>query len=162
MKDSEGKEKIINSNNKDILNEITKELNQIIKYIQINLMNIKNKKIDFDEKEIQNKKIIKLGVKRKRLKKRLRKINKNEENKDKNEINLNENEDNEKINLKNKKLKAKIKKFKRHANEIIKKVKDILLKIGDSKNINLEEFNINSVQELNYENGKYIGNVHNG
>ena len=92
MKDSEGKEKI-NSNNKNILNEITKELNQIIKYIQINLMNIKNKKIDFDEKEIQNKKIIKLGVKRKRL----RKLIENEENKDKNEINLNENKDNDKI-----------------------------------------------------------------
>ena len=66
MKDSEGKEKI-NSNNKDILNEITKELNQIIEYIQNNLMNIQNKKIDFDEKETQNKKKIKLGIKRKNL-----------------------------------------------------------------------------------------------
>ena len=68
MQDSEGKEKI-NSNNKNILNEIVKELYQIIEYIQNNLMNIKNKEIDFDEKEIQNEKKIKLGVKRKRLKK---------------------------------------------------------------------------------------------
>ena len=114
MNDSEGKEKI-NSNNKDILNEITKELNQINEYIQINLMNIKNKEIDFDEKKIKNEKKIKLGVKRKRL----RKVIENEVDKDKNEINLNENEDNEEIILKNKKLKAKIKKFKRNTNEIV-------------------------------------------
>jgi len=99
MKDSEGKEKI-NSNHKDILNEITKELNQIIEYIQNNLMNIQNKKIDFDEKETQNKKKIKLGIKRKRL----RKLIENEDKKIKDEINLNENVDNEEIILKNKKL----------------------------------------------------------
>ena len=75
---------------------------------------------------------------------------------------MNENEDNEEIILKNKKLKTKIKKFKRHTNEIVKKVKDILLKIEDSKNVNLGEFNINIVQELNHEYGKYIGKVHNG
>ena len=157
MKDSEAKEKI-NPNNKDILNEIIKELYQIIEYIQNNLMNIKNKEIDFDEKEIQNKEKVKLGVKRRRL----RKVIENEVDKDKTEINLNENEDNEEIILKNKKLKTKIKKFKRHINEIVKKVKDILLKIEDSKNVNLGEFNINIVQELNHEYGKYIGNVHNG
>ena len=102
MKDSEGKEKI-NSNNKNILNEITKELNQIIEYIQNNLMNIQNKEIDLDGKEIQNKKKIKLGIKRKNL----RKFNENEDKKIKDEINLNENEDNNKIILKNKKLKSK-------------------------------------------------------
>ena len=86
MKDSEAKEKI-NPNNKDILNEIIKELYQIIEYIQNNLMNIKNKEIDFDEKEIQNKEKVKLGVKRRRL----RKVIENEVDKDKTEINLNEN-----------------------------------------------------------------------
>ena len=151
MKDSEAKEKI-NPNNKDILNEIIKELYQIIEYIQNNLMNIKNKEIDFDEKEIQNKEKVKLGVKRRRL----RKVIENEVDKDKTEINLNENEDNEEIILKNKKLKTKIKKFKRHSIEIIKKAKDIILKISDNKNINLGKFNINSVQELNYANGRYI------
>ena len=45
---------------------------------------------------------------------------------------------------------------------MVKKVKDILLKIEDSKNVNLGEFSINNIQELSYENGKYIGNVHNG
>jgi len=48
--DSESEEKI-NSNNKDILDEITKELNKIIEYIQINLINIENKDINLDEKE---------------------------------------------------------------------------------------------------------------
>ena len=92
MKDSEGKEKI-NSNNKNILNEIVKELYQKFEYIQNNLMNIKNKEIDFDEKKIKNEKKIKLGVKRKRL----RKVIENEVDKDKNEINLNKNKDNDKI-----------------------------------------------------------------
>jgi predicted kinase len=50
MMDSESEEKI-NSNNKDILDEITKELNKIIEYIQINLINIENKDINLDEKE---------------------------------------------------------------------------------------------------------------
>ena len=63
-------------------------------------MNIKNKKINFDENETQNKRKVKLGVKRKRL----RKLIVNEENKDKNVINLNENDEkkeNDKIILKN-------------------------------------------------------------
>ena len=122
MEGSEDK-KIINSINHDLLLEITKELNQIIEYIQNNLMNIKNKDINLDEKETQNKRKVKLGIKRKRL----RKLIENEENKDKTEINLNEKKDNDKIILKNKKLKTK--KFKRHTNEIIKKVKDTILKI---------------------------------
>ena len=99
MEGSEDK-KIINLINYDLLLEITKELNQIIEYIQNNLMNIQNKKIDFDEKETQNKKKIKLGIKRKRL----RKLIENEDKKIKDEINLNENVDNEEIILKNKKL----------------------------------------------------------
>ena len=65
MKGLEGKEKI-KSNHKDIFNEITKELHQIIDYIQNNLINIKNKGISFDENETQNKRKVKLGVKRKR------------------------------------------------------------------------------------------------
>ena len=51
MIDTKDKDKI-NSNSKDILNEIKNKLNQIIEYIQINLMNIKNKGIYFDENEI--------------------------------------------------------------------------------------------------------------
>jgi hypothetical protein len=75
---------------------------------------------------------------------------------------LNENEDNDKIILKNKKLKTKIKIFNRHSIEIIKKVKNILIKINDNKKINLGEFKVISIQELNYKNGKYIGKVNNG
>ena len=78
---------------------------------------------------------------------------------------MNENDEkkeNNKIILKNKKLKTKIKKIKRYTITIIKIVKDILLKINDNKNINSGEFSIYIVQELNYEYGKYIGNVHNG
>ena len=41
----------INSSKSDLLFQIEKELDQIIEYIQINLMNIKNKEIDFDEKK---------------------------------------------------------------------------------------------------------------
>jgi len=99
MKDSKDKMNI-NSNSNDLLLQIEKELNQIIEYIQNNLMNIKNKKINFDENETQNKRKVKLGVKRKRL----RKLIVNEENKDKNVINLNENDEkkeNDKIILKN-------------------------------------------------------------
>ena len=160
MEGSEDK-KIINLINYDLLLEITKELNQIIEYIQNNLMNQTNKNLDLGVKEVQKKIKVKFGVK----KKGLIKFVENEEDKDKNEINLNENEDKKKIKqliLKNKKLKTKIKKFKRHSIEIIKKAKDILLKISDNKNVNLGEFNINSVQELNYANGRYIGNVHCG
>ena len=90
----------INSNSNDLLLQIEKELNQIIEYIQNNLMNIKNKKINLYENETQNKRKVKLGVKRKRL----RKLIVNEENKDKNVINLNENDEkkeNDKIILKN-------------------------------------------------------------
>ena len=78
---------------------------------------------------------------------------------------MNENDEkkeNDKIILKNKKLKTKIKKIKRYTITIIKIVKDILLKINDNKNINSGEFSIYIVQELNYEYGKYIGNVKNG
>ena len=64
--------------------------------------------------------------------------------------------------LKNKKLKAKIKKFKKYTIGIIKKVKDILLKINDDEKKNSGDFCVNSVRELNYENGRYIGNVNNG
>ena len=89
----------ISSSSNDLLLQIEKELHQIIEYIQNNLMNIKNKDINFDEKETQNKRKVKLGIKRKRL----RKLIENEENKDKTEINLNEKEDIGKIILKNKK-----------------------------------------------------------
>ena len=154
----ESKDKMnISSNSNDLLLQIENKLNQIIEYIQNNLINIQNKDKNFDENETQNKRKVKLGIKRKRLRKSIE----NEENKDKTEINLNENENNNKIILKNKKLKTKIKKYKKHAIEIVKKVKDILLKINDNKNVNLGEFNINNVQELNDENGKYIGNVKN-
>ena len=101
MKDSKDNKMNINSNSNDLLLQIEKELNQIIEYIQNNLMNIKNKKINFDENETQNKRKIILGVKRKRL----RKLIVNEENKDKNVINLNENDEkkeNEEIILKHK------------------------------------------------------------
>ena len=114
MEDSKDKMSI-NSSKNDLLLEIEKELHQIIEYIQNNLMNIKNKEINFDGKEKQNKKKVKLGIKRKRL----RKLIENEDKKIKDEINLNENVDNEEIILKNKKLKTKIKTFKRHTNEIV-------------------------------------------
>ena len=42
----------INSSKSDLLFQIEKELDKIIEYIQINLMNIKNKGIYFDENEI--------------------------------------------------------------------------------------------------------------
>ena len=95
--------KIINLINYDLLLEITKELNQIIEYIQNNLMNQTNKNLDLCVKEVQKKIKVKFGVK----KKGLIKFVENEDDKDKNEINLNENEDNNKIILKNKKLKSK-------------------------------------------------------
>ena len=41
----------ISSNSNDLLLQIEKELLQIIEYIQNNLMNIKNKDINFDEKK---------------------------------------------------------------------------------------------------------------
>ena len=55
----------MNSNNNCLLLDITKELEQIIEYIQINLF--KNKDINFNE--IKKKKKVKLGIKRKKLKK---------------------------------------------------------------------------------------------
>ena len=122
MEASEENEKInINNNNNNLLIEITKELEQIIEFIQINL--ITNKNINLNEK--QEKKNIKLGVKRKKL----NKIVKNEDLNNKNEINLNiDKEENDNFALNNKKLKAKINKFERYTNKIIKKVKDILKK----------------------------------
>ena len=102
MKDSKNKMSMSSRNN-DLLLQIEKELNQIIEYIQNNLINIKNKDINFDEKETHNNGKVKLGVKRKRL----RKLIENVDNKDKNFINLNENnekKENDKIILKNKKL----------------------------------------------------------
>ena len=59
----------ISSSSNDLLLQIEKELHQIIEYIQNNLMNIKNKDINLDEKETQNKRKVKLGIKRKRLRK---------------------------------------------------------------------------------------------
>ena len=73
-----------------------------------------------------------------------------------------EKNENNKNLLKIKKLKGKLKKFERYTKEIIKKINDILKKINDNKNINLEEFKIKENQELIYDDGKYIGNVHNG
>ena len=63
MESSEEIEKI-HSNNNDLLLDVKKELEQIIEYIQINLTT--NKDINFDEKE--DKKKVKLGVKRMKLK----------------------------------------------------------------------------------------------
>ena len=60
MKDFKNNVKI-NSNNNEFLFDITKELHEIIEYIEINIINIQNN----DEKEKQNKKKIKLGIKRK-------------------------------------------------------------------------------------------------
>ena len=154
MEASEENEKINSNNNNNLLIEITKELEQIIEFIQINL--ITNKNINLNEK--QEKKNIKLGVKRKKL----NKIVKNEDLNNKNEINLNiDEEENDNFALNNKKLKAKINKFERYTNKIIKKVKDILKKINDNKNINLEECKIIENQELIYDYGKYIGSTHN-
>ena len=51
----------INSNNNEIFVSITKELHKIIEYIGTNIINLQNN----DEKEKQNKKTIKLGLKRK-------------------------------------------------------------------------------------------------
>ena len=90
MKDFKNKGKL-NSNNNEILVEITKELHEIIEYIEINIINLQNN----DEKKEQNKKKIKLGVKRKNS----IKLNNNEINKNNDEINLNENEEKNK-NLK--------------------------------------------------------------
>ena len=67
----------INSSKNDLLLQIEIELHQIINYIQNNLMNNKNKDINLDEKETQNKRIVKLGIKRKRIRKL------NEDDKDK-------------------------------------------------------------------------------
>ena len=155
MEASEENDKM-NSNNNGLLLDITKELEQIIEYIQINLF--KNKDINFGE--IQKKKKGKLGVKREKLKK----IVNNDDKKDKNEINLNEDEEeneNDKSLLNNKKLKGKLNKFERYSKEIIKKVKEILKNINDNKNINSEEFTIKSNQETKYDYGKYIGCTNN-
>ena len=54
-------DKKINSNNNGILVNITKELHEIIEYIEINIINIQNN----NEKENENQKKIELGVKRK-------------------------------------------------------------------------------------------------
>ena len=86
MESSEENEKIY-SNNNDLLLDIKKELEQIIEYIQINLTT--NKDINFDEKK--DKKKVKLGVKRMKLKK----LFENEDINNKNEINLNENKEKE-------------------------------------------------------------------
>ena len=127
MKALKNKEKI-NSNNNEILVEITKELREIIEYIEINIINIENN----DGKEKQNKKTIKLGVKRKNS------------IKIKDRIKLNENEE-KKENLKNKKFKEIIDKFKRHSIEIVKKLNDILVQIYDYKNIR-DELDINYIR----------------
>ena len=58
MKALKNKEKI-NSNNNEIFVSITKELHKIIEYIGTNIINLQNN----DEKEKQNKKTIKLGLK---------------------------------------------------------------------------------------------------
>ena len=65
-------DKKINSNNNGILVNITKELHEIIEYIEINIINIQNN----NEKENENQKKIELGVKRKNSIKIL-KMNKN-------------------------------------------------------------------------------------
>ena len=114
MKDFKNKEKI-NTNNKDTLANIVKELHEIIDYIEINIINLQNN----NKKEKQNKKKIKLGVKRKNS----IKLDDNKANKNKHEINLNENEEKNE-NLKNNKYKEIINRLKRHSVEIVKKVND--------------------------------------
>ena len=74
MKVLKNKDKI-NSNNNEILVEITKELHEIIEFIEINMLNLQSN----DEKEEKNNKIIKLGVKRKNS----IKLNNNDLNKNK-------------------------------------------------------------------------------
>ena len=90
MKNFKNQEKL-NTNINKILVSITKELHEIIEYIEINIINLQKN----NEKDNQNKKEIKLGVKRKNS----IKLNNIEINKNKNEINLNENEEKNK-NLK--------------------------------------------------------------
>ena len=136
MKDFKNKEKL-NTNNNEFLFNITKELHEIIEYIEINIINIQNN----NEKEKQNKKKINLGVKRKNS----IKLNNNEINKNNDEINLNENEEKNENSKKNKKFKEIINRLKRHSIEIIKKVNDILTKIYDYKNIR-DELNINHIR----------------
>ena len=135
MKALKNKEKL-NSNNNEILVEITKALHEIIEYIEINIINLQIN----DDKEKQSKKKIKLGVKRKNS----IKLDNNKVNKNKNEIKLNENEGKNK-NFKNKKFKEIINRLKRNSIEIVKKVNDILTKIYDYKNIK-DEKNLNYIR----------------
>ena len=145
MKEFKNDEKIHPSKN-ELLLEITEELHRVVKYIELNLMNVQDKEIDYDEKEKQGKKKIKLGVKRKNP----MKLEDHELNKDKDSINLNEDEG-KNDNSKDKKLKEILYKIKRHSKEIVNRVGDVLKEINSHKNKNNDEEHV-----LNHNVGNYI------
>ena len=163
-----------NPNDNDILNDLTKELQEIIDYTQDNLIKSKENgknEINLDENEIENeedelsynkmKKEIKLGEKRKLS-----------ELSDENDINKNINKNSKGIS--NIKHKRENKNIEIIGYEIIKRIRDIIIKINNFNNNKIKEQNqkdkllyelkINNIKdiEIEYNNGRYIGQVVNG
>ena len=163
-----------NPNGSDIVNDLTKELKEIIEYTQVNLIKRKERgknEINLDENEIENeedeltynkkKKEIKLGEKRK-----LSEIS------DENDINKNINKNYK--GAPNIKYKKEDKNIEIIGYEIVKRIIDIIIKINDfnnnkikeqnQKNKLLDELKINNIKdiEIEYYNGRYVGQVVNG
>ena len=153
------------NNNRDLLLEIASDLNEIINYINLNILKMKKNKcneINLQEEEIDNndKKETKIKLGKKRKKPELLNENKDLDDKEfntENEIGYNKEEINK--NKKKKKLKIRKKKnFKKSFIKIIGRIKNIIVKINDIKKNNN---NLNN-QEIILKNGKYVGQIVNG
>ena len=161
------------NNNNDLLLEIAIDLNEIINYINDNILKMKkinyneinlqeeskNEKYDWDIDNNDKPKIkIKLGKKRKKSEL----LNENEDLKDKEYNEENEiGNDKEEINKNKKKKKLKIrnkKNLKKYFVKIIGRIKNIIIKINELKNNNNNINTLNN-REIIFQYGRYIGKV---
>ena len=156
----------INSENNDILLEVVNDLQQIINYINENII-IKKKveEINLEEKIEDEENIFSDFNGDDKKEKKLKKENKiNLGKKRKKSISSKE-----KIYTYNEREKVNIKDFQKHFIEIITRIKDLIIKINNNKEyINklnqskISTINNKNYQELELDDGKYFGEIVNG
>ena len=162
------------NDNNDLLLEIASDLNEIINYINDNILKMKKNKcneINLQEEENRNekyewiidnndKKEIKIKLGKKRKKSEL--LNENEDLKNKEfneEYEIGNNKEEINKNKKKKKVKIRNKRnLKKSFFKIIGRIKNIIAKINDIKKNN----NTLNNQEIFLKNGRYVGQVING